>query len=316
MNHAEKNGTKIVVHARVGREAYPILALSGEQGSAKSSTSRLLQSLVDPNAAGLRGVVKEGQDLFIAARNSHVLCLDNLSALNDRLADDLCRIATGASFTTRRLFRDEDEVVISVSRPMILNGIPDLLSRGDLADRCLNLTLGSISSEQRMPEQEYWAKVEAVRAQALGGLFTALAGALARWDRTQLAESPRMADFAKLIMAAEPDLPWAPGAFMQAYQQARMEAASITLEGDAFAQELKGFVQAVGAWEGTAWQLLEALDAALVGRDRPEGWPRTAKAASNALRRLAPALRAGGLQISHERRAGGNRDRIVRLKQE
>lgn len=297
-----------------GSGPYPILALSGEQGSAKSSMSRLLQGLVDPSTAGVRAAIRDGEDLYVAARNSHVLCLDNLSTLRDQLADDLCRISTGASFSKRKLFRDDEEAVIYVCRPLIINGIPDLLSRGDLADRCLGLTLRAIPGSARVAELDYWAKVEAVSGEILGGLLTALSGALARWGQTRLAELPRMADFVRLVVAAEPDLPWPVGAFLEVYQQVRQEAASISLDGDPFAEALQRVLKEQNSWEGSATALFGLLSQYRDGLSFSEGWPKNPKAASDYLRRLAPALRLEGIRMSQERQPGGNRNRIIRLE--
>jgi hypothetical protein len=58
---------------------YPILVLHGEQGSAKSTTARVLRSLIDPNKAGLRSEPREPRDLMVAAHNSWIIALDNLS---------------------------------------------------------------------------------------------------------------------------------------------------------------------------------------------------------------------------------------------
>jgi hypothetical protein len=61
------------------RGPYPILALSGEQGSAKSTFSAILRKLADPNKAPLRALPREDRDLFIAAGNAHILAFDNVS---------------------------------------------------------------------------------------------------------------------------------------------------------------------------------------------------------------------------------------------
>jgi hypothetical protein len=50
------------------RGPYPVLALSGEQGSAKSTFSALLRALIDPNTAPLRALSREDRELFIAAK--------------------------------------------------------------------------------------------------------------------------------------------------------------------------------------------------------------------------------------------------------
>ena len=57
---------------------YPVLGINGEQGSAKSTTSRMLRALVDPNKAPLRSEPKEPRDLMIAANNAWTLAFDNL----------------------------------------------------------------------------------------------------------------------------------------------------------------------------------------------------------------------------------------------
>ena len=57
---------------------YPILSISGEQGSAKSTTSRMLRKLIDPNVADLRAAPRDERDLMIGASNSWVLAYDNL----------------------------------------------------------------------------------------------------------------------------------------------------------------------------------------------------------------------------------------------
>jgi hypothetical protein len=51
------------------RGPYPVMVLSGEQGSAKSSFCAVLRSLLDPNTAPLRALPREDRDLFIAANN-------------------------------------------------------------------------------------------------------------------------------------------------------------------------------------------------------------------------------------------------------
>jgi hypothetical protein len=80
---------------------YPVLVLSGEHGSAKSTFSGILRALLDPNTAPLRALPRENRDLFIAANNGHVLAFDNLSGLPDWISDTLCRLATGGGFAVR-----------------------------------------------------------------------------------------------------------------------------------------------------------------------------------------------------------------------
>jgi hypothetical protein len=87
------------------RGPFPVIALLGEQGSAKSTFSAIVRALIDPNTAPLRALPREDRDLFIAASNGHVLAFDNVSSLPPWISDTLCRLATGpcASSTAIRM---------------------------------------------------------------------------------------------------------------------------------------------------------------------------------------------------------------------
>src|SRR4051812_3384580 len=95
---------------------YPLLAISGEQGSAKTVLSKMLRALVDPNSAPLRALPREERELFIAANNSHVLAFDNISRLRSWLSDALCRLASGGGFALRQLYTDHNEVLFDAAR--------------------------------------------------------------------------------------------------------------------------------------------------------------------------------------------------------
>jgi hypothetical protein len=78
-----------------------------------------------------------------------MLAFDNLSHMPPWISDALCRLASGGSFAVRRLSTDEDEVLLSAARPVVLNGIEEVITRPDLADRAIFLTLGPITEQHR-----------------------------------------------------------------------------------------------------------------------------------------------------------------------
>ena len=302
-----------MVMALRGEGPYPALSLNGEQGTGKSTLSRIAQKLVDPSPVGIRGAIKDGQDLFIAAQKSHLVVLDNLSEIADKFSDDICRILTGGTFSTRKFYTNDDEVALKACRPILINGITELMTRGDLVSRGIRLILEPVPEGHRKAERDLYPEIDEVLGEAFGGLLTALSGALARWDQVQVPAGHRMADFAKFVLAAEPDLPWAPGAFLEAAANARHDLTLATLEGDTFGLRLRDLVQSVGAWEGTCQALLDVLSQGITPEQRSDGWPRTAKGASSALRRAAPLLRQLGFNFTSIRKSGGNRDRLNRI---
>src|SRR5215213_1019533 len=138
----------------------------------------------------------------------------------------LCRISTGDGFAVRELYSDQDETILDVQRPQMLNGIEEVVTRNDLLDRSVMITLPSIAKDQRRPEKHLWRDFEQARPAILDAVSTALANE----GTVTLDGHPRMADFAEWIVAAEPALPWEPGVFLMAYAGNQEDANDLTLE--------------------------------------------------------------------------------------
>jgi len=280
---------------------YPILFLHGEQGSGKSTQARVLRALVDPNSAPLRACPKEAHDLALAAHNGWVIALDNLSRLPGWLSDALCRLSTGGGFATRTLFENEEETIFDTQRPVLVTGIEDLASRGDLLDRALVVQLPAILPSRRRTEAEFWREFDEERPCLVGALAEAAATALAGLSSVQLPELPRLADFAQWAAAAEPALGCMPGTFERLYAQHNQAISRFTLESSAISAPILKLVRA-GTWRGTASELLAALDQKAVADDRRRrDWPKGLSQFSGMLRRIAPNLRAFGINVEFTR---------------
>lgn len=297
------------------RGPYPILALHGEQGSSKSTTARLLCSLIDPNTAALRSEPRNERNFMIAATNKWLFTLDNLSQVSGRLSDSLCRLATGGGFATRELRTDNEEIIFHAQRPIILNGIEEVATRSDLLDRALILYLPSIPEDRRRAEDEMKAEFEQVRPRILGALLDAVSVALRNIDTVRLANSPRLADFAKWATAAEPGLGLGAGAFHAAYAGNRAAAHELVLDSSPVGKTVLTLMSQRDEFETTAGELLRELNV-VASRDtrRLKEWPKTAKGMSDALRRVVGTLRAAGVNVELGIREGGTGRRLILLK--
>ncbi len=296
------------------RGPYPLLVLHGEQGSAKSTTARVLRSLIDPNSAGLRSEPRDARDLMIAAKNGWVISLDNLSSMSVWLSDALCRLSTGGAFATRELYSDADEVLFEAKRPVILNGIEELATRGDLLDRSMIIYLPAISEDIRKPESLFWKEFEHIRPQMLGALLSAVGTALGNNDSIKLARLPRLADFAIWATAAESALGLSSNQFINAYTNNREAANSLALDASPVAAALISMTEEIKAWSGTATQLLGELNERVDDNTRKQqGWPRRSNTLSNKLRRLAPNLRAMGVELQFVQE-GHKKTRLIEVQ--
>lgn len=285
------------------RGPYPLLALSGEQGSGKTTLAKLLRQMIDPNKVDLGTKPKDERDLAIAARNSWVLGFDNLSSIDPSLSDAMCRLATGGGFRTRQLFTDDGEVLFSTSRPQLLNAIPDVARAPDLMDRAVLIELAARPDDHRKFEADFWREFEAIRPAILAALLDAVAGALQRLDTTILVSKPRMADFARWVEAGAPDLGLRPGEFLRQYEHNRRNAARMALDGDVLVPTLRTFlIKNNRSFDGTPTDLLAALNAlADLDIKKSKGWPAAPHALTGKLKRLAPALRRDGILVESSR---------------
>ena len=264
---------------------YPVLALIGEHGTAKTTFIRLLRSLVDPSTVPSSALPFGGRDLFIAAHNAHVQAFENVSKLSNSMSDYLCRLATGGGVRTRALFRDVDETLLRATRPIMMEGISNFITRADLMDRAIILALEPLTD--RKTEAALQAEFEKLRPSLFGALLDHLVIGIRQLPDTHLTNAPRMTDFATWAVACGLD------GFEQVYAANRQVAIEVALEHDVLARAVRALMAERREWEGTASELLDLLGGV--------GQIPNPKVLSDELNRLAPMLRTVGVDVRYRR---------------
>jgi len=291
---------------------FPILALHGEQGSAKSTTAEMLATVIDPHRAGVRIRPKDEETVMVATQNAWVLAYDNLSSMPPWLSDLLCCISTGGSHTSRTKYSDTGETVMRAERPLLLMSIEAIASRSDLLDRTIVLTLPTIPDHERRTKEQVWEGFRKAHPRILGALLDAAAHALRTLPDVKPDALPRMADFAHWAIAAEHGLGLCEGEFLTAYRENRKDAHGQALDACPIVEPLERFMSDKSEWTGTATDLHAALeDKTTEGQRARPGWPKDGTRLSGQLRRIAPNLRSRGLDITLSREPGGQRKRLV-----
>jgi hypothetical protein len=304
-----------LVGAFLPEGAFSHLVLNGEQGSAKSNTSLLLLSVLDPSDAGLCGPPKDEVDATVSALHAGILGYDNLSGCRADIADVFCRFSTGQGYRTRTFYENLGVTVASVRLPILLNGIDSTVLRGDLLERCIMLKLPVVTSKTRLTVQGIWADFDVLHPTCLGALLDAVSTGLRSLPNTELTDAPRMSDFATWVVACEPALPWKPGTFLAAYRRKLESANSDLAEGDSVASALMDFADKKLQRPGTslvmtAKDLLIALNEIMEGTPKDlRYWPASPEALVHRLPRLAPVLRAQGIEVRKLKRTDKARSR-------
>jgi hypothetical protein len=297
---------------------YPVLVLSGVQGSGKSTLTRIARLLIDPSVARLASLPPESRDLAIAAQNSHLLAFDNVSKINQRTSDDLCRLSTGGALRIRKLYTSDDETLLRFCKPVIVNGIEHLVLRSDLLDRSILIQIPTINATARRTEDSFWSEFEDEYSQILGALYSATGRAMQILEEIRLEKPPRMADFARWGCAIEKVLGYADGQFLSEYEANRADANAVALEASPIADLIRDYLLHSTTFSGTARKLLQELtrfaEAGEKGKQKgvlkhPD-FPKSPNALSALIARIEPNLLTENISI--ERTRNGN-NKIIKL---
>lgn len=285
---------------------HPILALTGEQGTAKTSTAKMLGALVDPSPAPLMAPPRDSNDWTMMANGASLIGLDNLSHLPGWFSDALCRAITGEGLARRRLYSDADLVVTSFRKLVLVTGIEFGVLSADLIDRTIFVELLPIPDEKRQLESELWARFHAALPQIFGGLLALVAETMRVLPTVDVKTSLRMGDHVRVLAALDQVI----GAgCVAAYERSAGRALEDAADLNPLSAALIALATQSGHWTGTASELLEAITPAVP----PKGWPAAANMLSGQLKRLAPVLRESGVQVETARSAGKDRTRLIVL---
>jgi len=163
---------------------------------------------------------------------------------------------SGGAFSPRPLFTDQDEILFAAARPVILNGIEDIIIRPDLADRAILLMLAPIAERQRRSEHALWREFELARPHIVGALLDAAAHGLQMLPQVRLQQLPRMADFALWATACESAFRPA-GTLETAYSNNRRAAIENIIDADPVAALVREMMADRAQWRGSASDLLQ-----------------------------------------------------------
>lgn len=177
--------------------AHPILAVCGDQGSAKSFLCNIVNRLIDPTLTERIIQPKNERDLIQTLRQKYVSVLDNISKIDQRVSDILCQVCTGGGVSYRQLYTDEGENIAQFRHVVIINSIMLPIVNADLMDRAIILKLQRIAQDKRKPEQDLWDEFNREQPGILGGIFDTIVKAMAIYPTIKIDKLPRLADFAK-----------------------------------------------------------------------------------------------------------------------
>ena len=296
----------VLVSALMPDMPHVITALTGEQGTGKTTAMKMLAAIIDPSPAQVRKAPRDAEQWTTAAAGSWVVALDNLSGVPDQISDALARASTGDGDVRRRLYSDGDLHVIAFLRVVFLNGIDLGALNDDLVDRLVTITLERIPDHQRRKDADMTRDWQAAHPRVLGALLDLTCRVLRALPTVELDAPPRMADFGYVLAAVDRVL-GTEG--MATYIGSRTEMAEEVVTSDPVLAALATSV--TEEFLGTSAELLALITPDRLDWKAPKDWP-TARQLTGIVKRRAPSLRRVGWTVDEAEK--DPRARAVRFK--
>lgn len=294
--------------------SHPIKVFYGMQGSAKTTTSKITRTIVDPSYAETCRNYKDIKEFAQYLAHNHCIVIDNLSKVNKSLSDLICAAVTGDGYTKRKLFGDDDDIIYTFQRCFILNGINNVAVYSDLLRRCLLFELPSISKYDRKEERALKEDFNKSRGYILGGIFNVLSSAMEVYPEVKPDYLYSLADFTRWGAAISEVLGFGTNTFINAYENNISKQNEELIANNVVGLVVKELMQICSEWSGTSTQLLKELRkiAANEGIDtKGSDWPKASNYLSRTLNEIKPTLESLGIKIDRER---NERERVIIIK--
>ena len=290
---------------------HPIPDFHGEKGAGKSVGQRVLRRLIDPSAVESLTFPSDVRELVQQLSHHYAPIYDNVDSLSPWLSDVLCRAVTGEGFSKRELYSDDDDVIYSYRRVVMLNGINVVARRPDLLDRTILLGLERISRDDRLEEAEFWSAFEAQRPRILGGIFDTLSTALRLYPTVRPKALERMADYTRFGAAIAIALGHSAEEFLATYSANVGAQTAEAVQGHVVGAAVLQLMSNHDEWVGTPAELLGALEIAgeaarlfrrsANGKVDAKGWPGAPHILTRRLNEVRSNLADLGIYIQQAR---------------
>ena len=296
-------------------EAYPIpiMAITGEHGSIKSTLSGTIKSIVDPAVDKRKSLPSHSEKLMLALNNRFTICYDNISKIKQDISDTLCTAITGAGDSKRALYSNSDEIIYTFKRKIILCGIAPSMNFPDLLDRTITYETIPVLDDQRITEEDFNQQLDEILPQVIGQIFQTLSEMLKLYStvKSELKLLPRMADFTLFGECISRSLGYEPNSFVDAYNT-RIQNNSIEIaqtypiisimeeliQNDTYEKEVSGFYNQIKGIATSQGIDIESKDIE---------FPKSSNQLKGHLKQIAPDLRKLGMLVDitrYEKRDG------------
>ncbi len=298
----------------VPKIAHPIIHISGCHGSAKSTLFKILKEIIDPSKHETLTVARNKEGLIQQLAHSYFPVFDNISRLKDWCSDIFCQATTGAGFSKRKHYTNDDDFIYNFKRCIGLNGINLVAQKPDLLDRTIIFVLLKIPKTKRRTENEILTELTRLKPAIFGAILGIIAKAIQIEKNLVLPEKQRLADFTRWGCAIAIALGYTQEEFLRAYAVKVGKQTDEALQASPIAVALMAYcvqnVQGMSDGEGNLDFILEKEPTDLYRevtefaeqnglKTRKTYWPNASNAFMRQLNKVKPNLEEKGYIIKN-----------------
>lgn len=294
--------------------SFPVLVVNGSQGVGKTTFVRNTLKLANPQNIQVNQMSKKVEDLYSTLNNNHVVAFDNISNLTEEQSNILCQASTGSQYTKRALYSNNDIFTINFHNPLILNGISNFLSKGDLIDRSIALSLEKPKTNLLPADlNERFLKDY---PEILGGILNALSTFLSQFSKLKSSKkSHRIVVLDMMTEVLAKDLGVSKKKAKLTLKQNQLGMRSYFFHSSTLCRVLSEFLQTQSSnnytFTGSASQLFNLLNNYSSSNARGANWPDTPQKLGKELAELEPLLKDHSISFTKKKVQG---NKVYELK--
>lgn len=287
----------------------PILLFCGPAGSGKSVASELIQSVVDPSRIRCSSLPSTTRDLASVLSDNYLCAFDNISQIKPEISDMLCQAICFGAFSTRKLYTDAEVHTTTFRNCLLLNGIGNFATRGDLMDRCVKINLQRISTQQRERLSDLRRKFQEDLPLIIGAIFDTIRKTLSLIETIKNDTAPRLAEFYHLGGGISKAVWGSEKKFFDAFAQNEESKFADMVDDDPLSTAVKQFAEKMGTptmrFEPTVFlENLKAQVGIVEYSNAKNNFPQSASALGKKIPRIQTALSAVGIDITQKKSSG------------
>ena len=258
-------------------------------------------------------VQKNVNEAALYISTNAVPSFDNLTAIPKDIENTFCMAVTGGGISKRKLFTDNDSVLMQLNSPMIMTSLEIPTNASDLLDRTIAVELDRVPQDKRRSDESIKKDYAALLPSILGGMCDALVKMLELRGRVNPANLPRLADHGMWGCAAAMALGYSEDAFLKAYTRSSLRTQTTSLIDEGFLNLLIIFVESKNEIKGFVSKVREELYGFAVQVGLPtELIPKTPQGFSRRLKEIEVPLETAGLKVDFSASARNGRTITLR----